>query len=418
MEKALPSDVVVLLRTAGHLAEGDKLGAAEGVYLVGGPVRDLLLGVESEDIDITVIGDGEAFGQALAKELGGTVAARSQFGTVVLRVGDPLVDVATARRESYSSPGALPDVEPDGLEADLARRDFTINSMAVDITPSGWGELIDSHGGQRDLTMRRIRVLHEKSFVDDPTRILRALRYERRLGFGIDPTTLSYMERDAQYLDYVTGTRIFAELSKILAEDGRAETLRTAEERGILAAIHPAFRISARALQAMGESEKAGEERDALFYVALIAASLVESEAEAVIDRLEPPSEWASVLRAGPQLRPVVAVLERPDLRLSEIYDVLKPFPAPTLSAQLALSPPTLQRERLEQYMTELRFVKPECGGDDLMAAGVPQGPLVGQLLDELLNARLDRTTRSKEDELELVRRRLPLMLGHAEAEG
>lgn len=431
IEKTLPGHVVGLLREAGRLAEegrfGDARSASSGfstpgtgasrAYLVGGPVRDLLLGAELSDIDITVTGDGEAFGRALAERVGGAIAARSEFGTVVLRVGDPAVDIATARRESYAGPGALPDVEPGTLEEDLARRDFTVNAMAVDITPAGWGELIDNHGGQRDLTMRRLRVLHDRSFVDDPTRILRVLRYEARLRFKLDPHTLEYVQRDAHYLDYVSAPRILAELEKILNEPLRHAILTAAEERGVIAAIAPSLRISGRAIQAMRQTQEAGEERDTLFHVALIGASLTEEEAAAVVERLEPPSEWARVLRAGPQFRAMAPVLVRPDLKLSEIYDLLRPFPLPALDAQVALAPATAQRDRLNAYLSDLRFVKPECRGDDLLEAGVPQGPLVGKLLAELLTARLDRTVQSQEEELALVRRRLPVLLGRASTE-
>lgn len=417
IEKALSAPIVNILRSAGHLAQTGGYGENPTAYLVGGPVRDLLLGINLTDIDITVSGNSERFGRELAQNLGGSIEAHSQFGTLELMHGDISVDIAMTRSESYSNPGALPDVESGSLDADLARRDFTVNSMAVDITPSGWGELIDNHFGRRDLMFRKLRVIHEGSFVDDPTRILRALRYEYRLGFQIESNTLEYMKRDAHYLGEVSGSRIFGELSKILVSDGRSETLRVAEERGILTAIHPSLRISARNLQVMATAENSSEDQNILFYVALISASLVDSEAEGVIGRLTPPSEWISVLRAGPQLRPLVSVLERPDLRPSEIAGLLKPFPLPTLLVQLALSPPTLQRERLETYIGTLQFISPECTGNDLIAAGVPQGPLIGQVLEELLNARIDQIVHSKQEELDFVQRWLPLTLERSKSD-
>jgi tRNA nucleotidyltransferase (CCA-adding enzyme) len=163
----------------------------EGVYLVGGTVRDILLGERSFDVDIAVEGDAIALAQALADALGGRVRAHDKFGTaVVLYAEDERVDVVTARTEFYDAPAALPTVEHASIREDLFRRDFTINAMAVSLKGADLGRLVDPFGGRRDLEAKTIRVLHNLSFIDDPTRIFRAIRYENRYGFRMDDHTL------------------------------------------------------------------------------------------------------------------------------------------------------------------------------------------------------------------------------------
>ena len=166
-------------------------GPYEGVYLVGGTVRDLLLGEPSFDVDIAVEGDAIALAEALAQALGGRVRTHRKFGTAAVFYGERgRVDVVTARTESYDAPAVLPSVEHAGIHDDLFRRDFTINAMAVSLREDDLGQLVDPFGGRTDLEARRIRVLHARSFVDDPTRIFRAVRYENRLGFRMDEETL------------------------------------------------------------------------------------------------------------------------------------------------------------------------------------------------------------------------------------
>ena len=410
LERALPPDAVALLRQVGKLAA--PAGApATAAYLVGGPVRDLVLGRPHTDLDIAVVGDGPRFAASLAAAAGGDVAAESEFATAKVRVGERVIDVATARRETYAAPAALPEVEPTGIDEDLARRDFTANAMAIALTPADWGTLIDNHGGMGDASMRRLRVLHDRSFVDDPTRILRALRYEARLGFTVEPHTLELMARDALYLGRLSPARTRAEIKRILEEPACHEILRRAEERGALAGIDPAMRVSAAALAAMERMAARDESGGLLLLLALIASALTETEADALVRRLAPPRDWIDVLTNAPRFRGVATVLENEDVTRSEVVELLSPFPLPVVEAQRELTPRTRRFDRIRDYLDTLRHVRPVCSGDDLLAAGVPQGPLVGRLLDELRRARLDSAVHSKEEELALVRRRLPLLL-------
>ena len=215
LERRLAPDRLHLLRRAAAIAA--RRGAR--LYLVGGAVRDVLLGGSPTDLDVVADGAFAGLPDALASGLGGRVIARSQFDTAKLAVDDLTLDLARARTESYARPGALPDVRPGTMREDLTRRDFSVNAMAFSLTEGDWGVLLDPHGGAADLRARLIRVLHPGSFVDDATRILRAVRYAGRLGFEIESATRGLLERDLRRLDTISGDRLRRELALLLAED-------------------------------------------------------------------------------------------------------------------------------------------------------------------------------------------------------
>ena len=402
LESTLPSGALEGLRLAGILAaEGES--EAEAAYLVGGSVRDALLGLTPGDMDLSVVGDAPQFAASFADKGGGVVEAVSQFGTA--RVGLPAgrFDLAMSRTETYATPGALPTVKSSGIQEDLSRRDFTINAMAVDLSPSNWGDLVDPHGGFSDTARRRIQILHPGSFRDDPTRIFRAIRYEQRLGFNLDPGALSLMTRDWDYMDLISSARVRGELEKILGDPLRADILAAAEDRDVLAGIDISFRVSRAALQAM----RRNPDRDILFYLALATASLTENEARSLVTRLEPPQEWREIILSSPRYRGMSSILRNENLSPSEVVSVLGEFPLPLLEAQRALTGSTNQKSRLDQYLGILRHVRPEITGVDLLGAGVPQGPEIGIMLDEVLRARMDGRVKTKEEEMAFVDRRM-----------
>ena len=402
LERTLPSGALEGLRLAGILAaEGES--EAEAAYLVGGSVRDALLGLTPGDMDLSIVGDAPQFAATFADKGGGVVEAVSQFGTA--RVGLPAgrFDLAMSRTETYATPGALPTVKSSGIQEDLSRRDFTINAMAVDLSPSNWGDLVDPHGGFSDTARRRIQILHPGSFRDDPTRIFRAIRYEQRLGFNLDPGALSLMKRDWDYMDLISAARVRGELEKILGDPLRADILAAAEDRDVLAGIDISFRVSRAALQAM----RRNPDRDILFYLALATASLTENEALSLVTRLEPPQEWREIILSSPRYRGMSSILRNENLSPSEVVAVLGEFPLPLLEAQRALTGSTNQKSRLDQYLGILRHVRPEITGADLLGAGVPQGPEIGIMLDEVLRARMDGRVKTKEEEMAFVDRRM-----------
>ena len=402
LERTLPSGALEGLRLAGILAaEGES--EVEAAYLVGGSVRDALLGLTPGDMDLSIVGDAPQFAATFADKGGGVVEAVSQFGTA--RVGLPAgrFDLAMSRTETYATPGALPTVKSSGIQEDLSRRDFTINAMAVDLSPSNWGDLVDPHGGFSDTARRRIQILHPGSFRDDPTRIFRAIRYEQRLGFNLDPGALSLMKRDWDYMDLISAARVRGELEKILGDPLRADILAAAEDRDVLAGIDISFRVSRAALQAM----RRNPDRDILFYLALATASLTENEALSLVTRLEPPQEWREIILSSPRYRGMSSILRNENLSPSEVVSVLGEFPLPLLEAQRALTGSTNQKSRLDQYLGILRHVRPEITGADLLGAGVPQGPEIGIMLDEVLRARMDGRVKTKEEEMAFVDRRM-----------
>ena len=416
IESKLSAETVEVLKTAGELAVSGYHGASD-VYLVGGSVRDLVLGRPPKDPDIVVVGNGTRFAHSLADSINGTVTSVSQFGTAI--IDSPLghIDVATARTETYSEPGALPVVHPAEIDLDLRRRDFSVNAMAVALLPRKWGTLLDPYHGFADAARKRLRILHDKSFQDDPTRILRAVRYAVRLGFSLETSTAAALERDLHYIDRLSSARVLAELEKILQEPTRAAILRRAEELGIIGAISPSLRVTETGLKAMEQIGASKTSVDELLYVACMSSSLTSEEATAVIERLQPDKDWQAVMRGASAFREVATLLETPDLLPSEVVELLERVPAPVLEFQRIAGPKTRQREHIEAYLRRHRDVRPEITGDALSEQGVPRGPLMGKLLLELKVARLNGKVRSMDEEVELVKRRLPILMSREAAE-
>jgi tRNA nucleotidyltransferase (CCA-adding enzyme) len=358
-----------------------------------------------------VVGNGGRFARAVAEKLKGSVRAVSQFGTAIIDTPAGVMDIVTARSETYSSPAALPDIKPSSIEDDLARRDFSVNAMALSVMPGKWGTMLDPHHGFGDCARKKVRVLHEKSFQDDPTRIFRAVRYEVRLGFKIEVETSEWLERDLMMIDRLSGARALAELRKMLHEPRRAEIFERAEQVGLLEAVSPALRVSETGLEAM---RKMGDGVDELLYVACMTAALTKDEGDALCARLEPDNEWRAVIAGADKYRETAAVLDMPNISPSEIVELLSPIPVPVLEV-VRLTAPKTRKEHVESYLRRYRDVRPELTGQELMAEGVPEGPAVGKLLEELKTGRLDGKLMSRGDELAHVKRRLPSLLSRTD---
>lgn len=335
--------------------------AGDPVYLVGGAVRDLLLDQGRADIDLVVEGDAAA----LASRLGADVVAHERFGTAKVKLDGHELDIATARSESYPRPGALPVVEPAAaIEEDLCRRDFTINAMAIPLR--GEARLLDPHGGQDDLAAEQLRVLHDRSFIDDPTRAIRAARYAARFGFELEARTAERL-RQAD-LNTVSADRRDAELLRLAAEEKAPLAFELVERWGLLPL-----------------GERAGD--------------LVPS-----VDRLLAKEPWKGL------------DLPRDRALFAAAFDAFSDEPAlatrePTASEAVALASRhsdlelliarALGAEWLDRYLSEWRGVGLEIDGADLIAAGVPEGPAVGRGLKEALRRKLDGEIASPEQELE-----------------
>lgn len=379
------------------------------VYLVGGPVRDALLSAPVLDLDFAVEGDAPALARQLSEGLNGRVTIHERFGTATVSAQRIRADLVTARRESYPSPGQLPLVTPGSINDDLARRDFSVNAMAFPLSPSD-GFLIDPLGGFDDLRAGVVRTLHRRSFVDDPTRMVRAVRYEQRFGFTIHKSTLDDMSEavSAGHMDVVSGDRWRHELERILDEDDPVAPLQRAVQLGLMEGIHPAFSkllmdedSGLRKVVSLASSDDKTEP-DVCF--AALFSPLSGANAEGVIQRLRLPERQAALARDTIELRESEARIRAASGRPSELARTLAGVDPAAASAWAELSSDKVVANALRQYVSDLRFVKPELSGAELLQMGVVEGPEIGRVLGRLRDARLDGMVVSKEEEVSLAR--------------
>ena len=399
LEASLTAEKLALVRMAGQIAKGERVS----LYLVGGAVRDLLLGRPAEDLDLVVEGDAETLASIIAKRLSGQVVSRSQFSTAKVKVDGVSLDLITARSEHYVRPGALPQIAHGTMEEDLARRDFSINAMAFPLHMGASGQLLDPLGGEADLHRRLIRVLHDRSFADDATRIMRAVRYEQRLGFRLEDDTESMLRRNLAMLDTISGDRLRKELQLWLKEAHCANILLRAEKLGVMAAIHPSLSRSGQVVQgAVGIMGNRGLEEQV--YLGLLAYPMSPPEGEQLIGRLRVPPRWTSVVRDTIALKGNLAWLSDAKLSPAQLYEALAPSTPAAVQACALASPSGEARQSLTLFLEKLRYVKPSLGGRDLIELGVLQGPAIGDMLVRLRSARLAGDVASRSDEVSLVK--------------
>jgi tRNA nucleotidyltransferase (CCA-adding enzyme) len=380
-------------------------------YLVGGGVRDLLRGADPVDVDIAVEGDARSAARAVADRLGSGAREYERFGTATVETQEGTYNFVGTRRETYDAPGELPRVEPASLEEDLRRRDFSINAMALGLTGDDLGHLYDPCGGGADLDQGVVRVLHERSFLDDPTRLLRAVRYAARLGFELDPETerLAREAVAADALSTVSGARIRDELMDLLRETDSPSWIERMRDLEIHSALHPELDPDAELVASAALGAAAiGADRG----IAALAA-LVENNPEeldlwlADLHLLADERDAASrAARVGPR---IATTLRGREHSPSELRELLAREPLEALAVALAARAPS---DPILRWVTELRGVGLEISGDDLLQAGVPEGPAIGRALDETLNMKLDGLVSDRDEELETA---LQLAREHAQ---
>jgi len=406
MECGLDADGLALLRDAGQLARDMSVE----LYLVGGPVRDLLLQRPQLDLDLAVVGDGPAFAKAWADRLGASITVHPAFLTATVTMPEGRhVDVATARRESYQHPGALPTVQPASIEEDLTRRDFTINTLAVALNPDKWGELYDPCGGQDDLDAGLVRVLHDASFRDDPTRLIRAVGFEVRLGFSLEEHTHQLLGAaiDESALSLVSAQRRAEVLLPLIGEKSGTGVLVRMGELGLLETMHLGSSLSGELRRKLGEMPAALEALDAprtgrsaaLARLALVAYD-AGTAAATLIDYLQLSGE------AGASLTQAMAVLTTPPPQLTatsvspaDIYFALEAYGLVAVAA-LWVSGGEVARQRIQQYWRDLRHIESDITGDDLLAVGAQPGAAFSQALREALWVKLNAASASPEEQL------------------
>ena len=439
MDETLPHALLALVREASATAA--KMGFS--LYFVGGFVRDLLLGQHNFDIDLVVEGDAIALARQLAREKGGRTRSHARFGTAKWILDDPAkhgiasVDFVSARTEFYGHPTALPEVERSSIRQDLHRRDFTINTLAICLNPGHWGELLDFYGGEEDLKQRAIRVLHSLSFVEDPTRMLRAARFEQRLDFRIESRTEELIEHALGLLDRVSGERIRHELYLILREEEPEKALTRLTELNVLPQIHPALRcdqwvescfqrlrkslvewpkMTQRQLIPDQQDQKTDEMPPiaTLLYLALLTYRFTPEELEALIERLRIVRDDATLLREVAQLQKTASCLAWQTHTPSTLDRLLRPYSEPAILAVWVASDSPPVQEKLACYYRELRHVQPEVDGHYLKSQGLKPGPIFGRILNAVRAARLDGKVKTQTEEKALVDQ----LLAKVKAEG
>jgi len=401
IEKQLPTELVNFMRVAGEIAASQ----GQSLYLVGGVVRDLLLGQTNLDLDLVVEGSAINLAQQLMQISQGKITTHPRFNTAKLQWNKWSIDLATARSETYAKPGALPSVKPGSPSDDLSRRDFTINTMAIYLIPSRYGEVVDLHGGRDDLKHKLIRVLHEKSFIDDATRIWRGLRYEQRLNFQLEPNTLQLLKRDTPMLDTISGDRIRHELELILKEEFPEKVIRRAEELKVLPELHPALKGNGWLAEKFGQARQLSYPNlpPVGLYLSLLAYPLTDEESEQLISRLRLPKTLAQTLRDTNSLKTKLESLANPELAPSSVYYLLHNYSPPAITANSSACDSTVARRNINLFLSRLRYVKPALNGDDLVRMGIAPGPQIKEILKLLHEARLDGKVTSKQGEVELV---------------
>ena len=399
LEASLPPAELALLKSAGSIARD------EGVpmYLVGGSIRDMLLGRPVEDLDLVVVGDAETMASIVAKRLSGQVVSRSQFSTAKLKVDGVTLDLVTARSERYSKPGALPQIAHGTIEEDMARRDFSINAMAVPLHLEAKGPPLDPYNGVADLERGLVRVLHDGSFADDATRILRAVRYERRLDFRLEEHTEALLRGNLSMLDTIGGDRLFREIQRWLAEDCAADILLRADELGVTTALHPALAKSGDSVRVAASRAKGRIE--AIVWFGVLACRLSSVDGEGLIPRLRLPARWARVVRDAIESRSRMSQLSHASIPAVQLYDALSDLEQAAVRACALVAKDEAVRANLTLFLEKLRNVRPALGGKDLIDLGVAQGPAVGEMLTMLKRARLAGAVGSREEEMALVKK-------------
>ncbi len=414
MSERLGNRVHDTLVAIGEAAESQGCSA----YVVGGFVRDLFLYRPNEDLDVVIEGDGIAFAKTFAKQVGARTHVHFKFGTAVVIFPDGFkIDVATARMEYYPFPAAMPTVEMSSIKLDLFRRDFTINTLAIRLNPEYFGTLIDFFSAHKDIKSKTIRVLHNLSFVEDPTRVFRAIRFEQRFGFTIGKLTIDLIE-NAVKMDFfrrLAGRRVFTELRLILAEENPGGSLRRLNDFGLLSVIHSSVQYNESRVALFAAVKKVLAWYDLLFiggsymrwavyFMALIHGS--NSDVTEDICRRFDLGDPLKALLSGQRLAAESSILwfhQHPSPSNSQVYRRLTPFRTEALLFMMAAADQDAAKQAISGFITRLRHSQPSVNGRDLIALGLTPGPIFKEIIEQVRDAKLDARVGSREDELALA---------------
>jgi len=417
LKERLPDKVIELLKDLGET--GDRLDY--NAYLVGGLVRDVILKRENLDVDIVIEGDGIKFAKTFAAHVGAKVRSYPKFGTAVLEMPDSFkIDVATARMEHYESPAALPEVKLSSLRRDFFRRDFTINTLAVQLNKAQYGTLIDYFGAMKDIKERTLRVIHNLSFVEDPTRILRAIRFEQRFGFRIGKLTETLIQNavNLRCFENLSGQRLFIELRMILKEEDPIGAIERMDGYDLLKFVSPELRLAEEVRNILKDIKGILAWFDLLYlgiayeswkvYFLGLTSTLSDDAFEKLVDRLQlDDKEMVSMISARKEAgRVLEGLYSLKDRKKYSLYRLLSPLPTETLLYAMAKARSEKTKRSISTFFTKLKGTEVFLKGKDLIALGHKPGPLFKEIFEGILEAKLEGKVSTKEDEIEFVKAR------------
>jgi tRNA nucleotidyltransferase (CCA-adding enzyme) len=417
MHACFSQSTMILLKRIGALSK--HLGYK--AYLIGGTVRDLLLGTENIDIDIVIEGDAITEGEKLAHELHGSIISHRKFGTCSVTSPEHVkIDFATARKEVYERPAALPEVEFSTLKNDLYRRDFTVNAMAVSINEEDHGRLIDFFDGVGDIEKKRIRALHDNSFIDDPTRILRAIRFEQRLGFAIETHTVNLIHKsiDKEIYKRIEEPRLRDEIILILKEKEPFKIVKRLEDLRALKIIHPPLKIHKRLHEVFSAIDEAcawyqdnSPRRRAiekwLMYLMALFEDVSYDGTLYFCNKFEfKRGERLRIISFKKNNRKTLKTLNSKFKILpGKIYHLLEPLSHEVTLLLMALTRSDIGRGRIMEFFHKYNGMRTAVRGDDIKALGVKAGPHFNKIMEKILYKKLNGTLKTKEEELEYARK-------------
>lgn len=400
-----------LIKIIGQLAEDSDYQA----YLVGGVVRDLLMGKKNLDLDIVIEGDGLGFARKLALKIKAEIVSHQRFGTATLRLSDnSRIDIATARKEIYEFPGALPKVAAGIIEDDLWRRDFSVNAMAVSLNPARMGEIVDFCGGLEDLEKERIRVLHNLSFIDDPTRILRAIRFKERFNFSFEQSTAELLREAFKQKVFTSlkSPRLFAEIVKLLKEGNPRINILAIDRLCKWNFINPKIKINSDLLARIDQqikwfkSQSFKERLDTwlIYLMALLDSLSRKDKAKLLADFNLKTEDRKRILGCDISL---LKFLRSKVISISQVYRVLSPLSCESILFLKAKNQSQLADFRMAEFLGKYSHVNLSISGTDLRRIGFGQDKKIGRVLFEALVAKIDGRLKNRNDELRFCKRLL-----------
>jgi tRNA nucleotidyltransferase (CCA-adding enzyme) len=414
MKERLSPRIFDMLQVIGQKA--DELGY--NAYVVGGFVRDLFLYRTNEDIDIVIEGDGIAFAKQYVKMVDARIHSYEKFGTAVIIFPDGFkIDVASARMEYYKFPAALPTVEMSSIKLDLFRRDFTVNTLAIQLNPN-FGLLIDFFAAQKDIKEKSIRVLHNLSFVEDPTRVFRAIRFEQRFGFSIGKLTSGLIE-NAVKMDFfkrLSGRRVFAELRQILEEETPLAAIKRLDEYDLLNVFHPSITLNNYMISLFNSVKKVLSWHDLLFleepymkwavYFLVLTRRCDKETADEISMQIELAPRYKKIFckERFEADRSILWMERNLPTKNSTIYKRLAVFRIELILYMMAATEHERVKRSISNYFTRLRHIDTSVKGKDLKKMGLEPGPIYREILQAVLDAKLNGQIKTRNDELDFVK--------------